>query len=63
MHRNAQRAMVGVGIYRMNVRHLNNGKKREQNQAHQSRNRQSSKLCAPMPARGCLKSCQYQSLL
>jgi hypothetical protein len=63
MHRNAQRAMVGVGIHRMNVRHLYNGQKCKQNKTHQGRYRQSSKfgvgLRAAISTQICLKFCQH----
>jgi len=58
MHGNAQRAMVGVRVYRMNVCYLHRSEQSEQNQTHNSCNRQSTSLCAAFPARKCLKSCQ-----
>ena len=58
LHRNAQRAMVGVGFQRMDVRNLHYSQKREQNQTYEGRNRQSSKLGAASPAQIGLKSCQ-----
>jgi hypothetical protein len=58
MHRNAQRAMVGVGFQRVHVRNLDDGQKRKQNQTHESRNRQSSKLATTTPAQIGPKSCQ-----
>jgi hypothetical protein len=58
MHRNAQRAMIGIGFQRMDVRNLHHGQKREQNQTYEGRNRQSSKPAAASPVRIGLKSCQ-----
>jgi hypothetical protein len=37
MHDDAQRAMVGGAFLRMNVRHLDYGQQREQDQAHHRR--------------------------
>jgi hypothetical protein len=50
MHRNAQRAMVGIGIYRVNVDYLHHGQKHQQNKTHHGRQRQSTRLCAAFPA-------------
>src|ERR1035441_6285276 len=58
VHCNAQRAMVGIAVQRMHVRHLHHGKQRQQDQAHQDGQRQSAWLCAAFPAEICLKSCQ-----
>jgi hypothetical protein len=58
MHGDAERAMIGVGIDLVNVRHLNDGKQREQEQAHEGCYRQSSQLCAALSAPRCLKMCQ-----
>jgi len=42
MHRNAQRAMIGILVLRMHMRHLDHGQQRQQNQTHYGRNRQSA---------------------
>jgi hypothetical protein len=42
VHHHAQRAMVGIAVGRVDVRHLDNGQKRQQDQAHHSRNFQST---------------------
>jgi hypothetical protein len=44
VHRNAQRAVVGIAIGRMGVHYLDHGQKREQNQAHDSHQSQSTLL-------------------
>ena len=59
MHRNAQRAMVGIGIHRMHMRYLHHGQQCEQNQTHDGRNRQRSSLCAAFSAQKCLKISQH----
>jgi hypothetical protein len=59
MHCNAQRAMIGIRVYRMHVRHLHHGKQSKQNQTNNGRHRQSTSLCAAFSARNCLKSYQY----
>ena len=41
VHGDAQRAMVGIAIGRMDVRYLNDGKQREQDQAQNGRHLQS----------------------
>ena len=41
VHRDAQRAVVGIAIRRMDVYNLSDGQKRNQNQAHDSRHSQS----------------------
>lgn len=42
MHGNAERAVVGIAVKRMHVRHLHHGKQRQQDQAHQDGQRQSA---------------------
>jgi hypothetical protein len=44
VHRDAQRAVVGIAIRRMDVHYLGYGQKREQNQARNSRHFQSTLL-------------------
>jgi len=58
MHRDAQRAMVGIAVERMHVRHLDHRQQRQQDKTHHGHQRQSSLLCAVCPAEICLKSCQ-----
>jgi hypothetical protein len=58
MHGDAERAVVSVGVDLVNVRHLNDGEQREQEQAHEGWHRQSSQLCAALSAPRCLKVCQ-----
>jgi hypothetical protein len=42
MHHNAEWAMVGIRFHRMNVRNLDHGQKRQQDQTHHGSNRQST---------------------
>ena len=58
MHHNAQRTMVGIGVYLMHVRHLRHGKQSEQDETHHGDQRQSTTLCAAFPVPQCLQSCQ-----
>ena len=58
VQQNTKRAVVGIGIYRMHVRHLDYGQQRQQDQAHDGDDRQSGSLCTPSPAELSLKSCQ-----
>ena len=44
VHRDAQRAVVGIASGRMDVHYLGHGQKREQNQAHDGRHSQSTLL-------------------
>jgi hypothetical protein len=44
VHHHAQRAMVSIASRSMHVRHLDNGQKRHQDQAHHSRHSQSTSL-------------------
>jgi hypothetical protein len=41
LQQNAKRAVVGIGVHRMHVRHLNYGKQRQQDEAHHGHHRQS----------------------
>jgi hypothetical protein len=50
MHRNAQRAMVGIGVYRVDVRHLDYSQQAQQDKTHHGHQRQSTRLCAAFPA-------------
>lgn len=58
MQHDAKRTVVGIGIYRMHVRNLNNRQQRQQDKAHHGHYRQSERLCAASSAEMCLKSCQ-----
>jgi hypothetical protein len=50
LQQNAKRAVVGIGVYRMHVRHLNYGQQRQQDKAHHGDHRQSKWLCVASPA-------------
>jgi hypothetical protein len=54
VHRNAQRAMVGVALQWMHVRHLDHGQKRQQGQAQNSGCSESAWLPVVNPAKICL---------
>ncbi|MGA2887237.1 MAG: hypothetical protein ABSE51_04245 [Terracidiphilus sp.] len=58
VHRDAQRAMVGIRVERVCVRHLNQGQQREQGQTHQSRRPESAWLRAVTTADLILQPCQ-----
>jgi len=58
MHHDAERAVVGIRVYLVDVRHLNHGKQGQQEQAHYRSNRQQACLCAAFAAQKCLNSCQ-----
>jgi hypothetical protein len=59
MHCNAQRAMVGIGIYRVNVGHLHHGQQGQQDKTHYRGSRQGTGPCAAIPAQKCLQSDQH----
>jgi hypothetical protein len=44
LHRNTQRAMVGIVVYWMRMSHLDHGQQRQQNQTHHRDDRQSAWL-------------------
>jgi hypothetical protein len=44
VHHHAQRAMVGIAVGRMDVRHLDHDQKGQQDQAHHSRHSKSTLL-------------------
>jgi hypothetical protein len=54
VHRDAQRAMVGIPVQRMHVRHLDHGQQRQQGQAKKSGCPESAWLPAANPAKICL---------
>jgi hypothetical protein len=58
MHRDAQLAMVGVALGRMDVRHLNDGKERQQGQTYESKGSESAWLLEAAPAEMCLQPAQ-----
>jgi hypothetical protein len=60
MHRDAQRAMVGIAFERMHVRHLDHGQQRQQDKTQHGDHRQSTWLCAAFPAEICCESCQQK---
>ena len=62
VHGNAERAMVGGRFNGVDVRHLNNGQEREQQQAHNRHQRQSAKLCVERVAEVILRCCQHTFL-
>jgi hypothetical protein len=50
VHHDAQRAVVGIGIERVNVGHLGHGQERQQDQAHNGDGRPGSQPGAAIPA-------------
>ena len=44
VHGNAELAMIGVGLQRMDVRHLDHGQQRQQGKTHYRDHRQSTQL-------------------
>ena len=58
MHHDAYCAMVGIAVRCMDVRHLDNGQKRQQDKAHHSRYPQSIWLGVTICSETCPKSCQ-----
>jgi hypothetical protein len=54
--------MVGIAVRRMDVRHLDYGQKRQQDQAHHSRYLQSTWLWVAICSEACPKSCQWSIL-
>ena len=61
VHGNAQRAMVGIALQRVHVRHLDHGQQCQQNQTQQRGCPESAWLPAAAPAKICLQSCQQIS--
>ncbi len=59
MHHDAQRAVVGIGVYLVHVRDLRHGQQCQQSQAHQGDQLQSTWPRAAFPAQKSLKSCQH----
>jgi hypothetical protein len=60
MHHDTKRAMIAVGIDRMNVRHLHDGKHRKQDQAHDRGNARCARFLAATAAGSGKQSCQEQ---
>jgi hypothetical protein len=58
MHHDAERAVIGVGIDRVDVGYLHHRQQRQQHQTHNGCQRQSTKLCAAISAEICLKCSQ-----
>jgi hypothetical protein len=58
VHDDAQRAVIGVGVEGVDVRHLHHGQKREQDEAHQSNCARCTGSCAALSADLCLQSGQ-----
>ncbi len=58
MHHDAQRAMVGIALQHMRVRHLHHGQQRHQEKTNHRRRRQSACLATAISADWCLRSCQ-----
>jgi hypothetical protein len=62
VHYNAERTMISITADSMHMRHLGHGQKREQNQAHNSRNPKSAWLWAMNPA-GTWPDCVQHNFL
>ncbi len=58
VHHNAERAVIGIGVHRMDVSHLDYCEQRQQDKTHHGGNRQSAWLCAAIPAEVCPECCQ-----
>ena len=58
VHRDAQRAMVCIAFGRVQVRHLDHGQQRQQDQAHDGNHRPGTQPGAAISAESCQKSCQ-----
>jgi hypothetical protein len=54
MHRDAQRAMVGIALQGVHMRHLDQNQKRQQGQAKNSDRPESARLPAANSAKICL---------
>ena len=63
VHHDAQRAVVGIALQRMHVRHLHHGQQRHQEKAHHRRRRQCAWLSTARSADLCLQSCQPTTLV
>ena len=61
LHRDAQRAMVGIRLQRVHVRHLDHSQKRQQNQTQHRGCPESAWLPAAAPTKICLQTCQQIS--
>ena len=62
VHGNAQRAVVCVGLQRMDVRDLHHGQQGEEHQTHQGRNHESS-LVRLVPVPFCARCQQHDPLI
>jgi hypothetical protein len=58
MHHDAEGTMIGVGREGMEVGDLDNGEKRQEDNAHHSSHREFARCEATALVRFCLKSCQ-----
>jgi hypothetical protein len=62
MHGDAQRAMIGIAVERVQVRDLDHRQQRQQNETEQSGGAKSSWLPASFLAKMGLESCQLNTL-
>ena len=58
VHHDAQRAVVGIALQRMHVRHLRHSQQRHQDETHNRHRRQSAWPATERSADLCLQSCQ-----
>ena len=58
MHHDAERAVIGVGIDRVDVGYLHHRQQRQKYQTYDGSHRQGTKPCAAISARICLKYSQ-----
>lgn len=58
VQQDAERTVVGIGVQRMHMRNLDDGKQRQKEEAHHGDHRQSARPCAAIPAEKCLQTCQ-----
>ena len=62
LHRDAQRAVVGILVDRMHMRYLDHGQQRQQDKTHHGRHSESSGLSTALRAEFCLQ-CGQQFIL
>jgi hypothetical protein len=62
MQGNAERAMVGIALDRVNVRHLDRDEQRQQGQTQQRRKTESSVLTAATAEKLWRQTCQMRTL-
>lgn len=62
VHDNAQLAMIGVGLVRVQMRYLRYREQGQEDKAQNCDDRQKARPIAPLDAEKCLKSCQYGDL-